>query len=89
MIIKILVSIFTILIAVVVYKLVLWMLKKAKDESIKILNECKTEEERANALKAARRRNLIRAIIFYMLLFIGIPLLCLPLFVFLRTVQTL
>ena len=58
-----------------VYKLVSLMMKKESEESSKILNECKTDEERTIALKNLQKKNSRKALLFYLIMMITIAVI--------------
>ena len=72
MLIRVLVTVFVIAIALIVYKVITLMMKKATDESSRILKECKSEEERQIALKNLQKKNIKKCLIFYPIVMGGI-----------------
>ena len=72
MLVRFLVIVFVITIALIVYKIISFMMKKASEETSRILNECKTEEERQVALKKLQKKNIKKGLIFYPIVMGGI-----------------
>lgn len=72
MLITFLITIFIASIGFTVYKVVSLMMKKASEESSKILNEYKTDEERKIALKNLQKKNSRKALLFYLIMMISI-----------------
>ena len=76
-----------VLLAFVVYKVISREMKKSLEVQIKILNECKTEEEREAALKLLKRKNIKKVIIASLCFFIGLSIVVFLLMILIRTVQ--
>ena len=72
MLITFLITIFIASVGFTVYKIVSLMMKKASEESSKILNEYKTDEERKIALKNLQKKNSRKALLFYLIMMISI-----------------
>ena len=58
-----------------VYKLISMELEKARKDSEQILNECKTDEEKTNAITKLKRKNIQRAFGFYFFVIVILALL--------------
>ena len=76
---KIIFIVFVFLVGFIVYKFISKELKKSLEIQKKILNDCKTEEERTDALNNLKRNNIKKSIIFYFTLLIFPPIICLAL----------
>ena len=63
-----------VLVGFAMYKLISKELKKATEAQTEILNECKTEEERAAALKLLKKKNIKKCGIICLCYFIGMPI---------------
>ena len=72
MLITFLITIFISSVGFTVYKIVSLMMKKASEESSKILNEYKTDEERKIALKNLQKKNSRKALLLYLIMMISI-----------------
>lgn len=48
-----------------VYKFIAYQLKQSKDESIKIINECKTENEMIEKLNSLKKKNIKRSFLLF------------------------
>lgn len=75
-----------ILVGFVVYKLISREMKKSLETQTKILQECKTEEERNAALKLLKRKNSKKVIISSLCFFIGLPIVVLLLMLLIRKI---
>ena len=84
MLVSFLVVVFVLTVALIVYKIISFMMKKASEESTKILNECKTEEERQFALKNLQKKNIKKGLIFYPIVMGGIVFITFLVMLFLR-----
>ena len=78
--------IFVFLVGFAVYKFISKELKKSLESQQKILEECKTEEERKEALRNLKRKNIKKSIIFYFALLIGLPIICFLFLILLRAI---
>ena len=78
--------IFVFLVGYVVYKFISKELKKSLGNQQKIMEECKTEEERKEALRILKKKNIKKSIIFYFALLIGLPIICFLFLILLRTI---
>ena len=63
------------------------MLKKASEESSEILKECKTEEDRQIELKNLQKKNIRKALLFYLIMMIVIIVLGFSLLLLLRVLM--
>ena len=72
MLITFLIAFFAAAVGFTVYKVVSLMMKKSSEESSKILTECKTDEERKIALKNLQKKNIRKALLFYLIMMISI-----------------
>lgn len=70
-----LIAFFVAVVGFTVSKVVSLMIKKASEESSKILNECKTDEERTIALKNLQKKNSRKALLFYLIMMITIAVI--------------
>ncbi len=75
-----------ILVGFVVYKLISREMKKSLETQTKILQECKTEEERAAALQLLKRKNIKKSLMIYICIFIGLPIVVFPLMLLIRRI---
>ena len=87
MLIRVLVTVFVIVIALIVYKVITLMMKKATDESSRILKECKSEEERQIALKNLQKKNIKKCLIFYQVVIGGIVFITFLIMLLLRIIM--
>ena len=78
--------IFVFLLSFTVYKYISKELKKTSKTQQKIMKECKTEDERKEALRNLKRKNIKKSLIFYFALLIGLPVICFLLLILLRTI---
>ncbi|WP_296686424.1 hypothetical protein [Treponema sp. UBA3813] len=53
-------------------------LKKNSEIQKKIINECKSEEERNIALNKLKRKNIKKGIIIALAFYLGLPIICFP-----------
>lgn len=65
--IKIIIFLFVFIIAFFVYKFISYQLRKTTEESRRIIEECKTEEERIKELNILKKKNIKRSILYYFL----------------------
>ena len=72
------IGIFIICTALVIYKLISRELKKNSEIQKKIINECKSEEERNIALNKLKRKNIKKGIIIALAFYLGLPIICFP-----------
>ena len=75
-----------VLVGFAVYKLISREMKKSLEVQTKILNECKTEEERNAALILLKRKNIKKVIISSLCFFIGLPIVILLLMLLIRRI---
>ncbi len=75
-----------ILVGFTVYKLISREMKKSLEVQTKILNECKTKEERNAALKLLKRKNIKKVIISSLCIFIVLPIVILLLMLLIRRI---
>ena len=87
MIATILIFVFILAVGFTVYKIVSSMLKKASEESSEILKECKTEEDRQIELKNLQKKNIRKALLFYLIMMIVIIVLGFSLLLLLRVLM--
>ena len=85
-IIFILLFIVIVIVGFVTYKVCSRLIKKSSETQKKIMDEYKTEEDRENALKKLRRKNVKKAIVIYLVFLIGLPLIFFPFMLLLRMV---
>lgn len=67
---------FIICTALVIYKLISRELKKNSEIQKKIINQCKSEEERNIALNNLKKNNKKKVIISSLIFYIGLPIIC-------------
>lgn len=77
-----------ILITFIIYKLISHQLEKRKEESIRIINECKTENEKKDKLNALKRKNIKRSILHYFVFMIVLILICFLLLLIIRSIPS-
>ena len=70
--------------ALVIYKLISRELKKNSEIQKKIINECKSEEERNIALNNLKKNNKKKVIISSLVFYIGLPIICFPCLLLIR-----
>lgn len=78
-----------VLVGFVVYKLISKEMKKSLEAQTKILNEYKTEEERAAALQLLKRKNIKKSVMIYLCIFIGMPIVIFLLMLLVRLIPLL
>lgn len=76
----IIISFFCFIVFLVTYKFISCELKKASERMARILAECKTEEEKLEAMKIVKRKNMMRILKFVLLFYLGIPILVFSIF---------
>lgn len=78
-----------VLVGFTVYKLISREMKKSLEVQTRILQECKTEEEREAALQLLKRKNIKKSVMIYLCIFIGMPIVIFLLMLLVRLIPLL
>lgn len=70
------IGLFVFFVGFIVYKWISIELKKSLKNQEKIINECKTEEERINSLKRLKKHNIRKAVLIYLSILIVLTMIC-------------